>query len=122
MFLTHRTHALIVKAMNESFGLSLQSKHNEVVMFAALAERLTEEVKYERARADSLVDRLLLRDAKVAAVAPAAIAAAAERDQVTVEKLKETFAGLAEVGEMPDPGAPGEPRAVEVAGGSAVTR
>lgn len=122
MFLTHRTHDLIVKAMNESFGLSISSKHNEIVSLNKLIDRLTEEVKYERARADSLVDRLLLRDAKVAAVAPAAIAAAAERDKVTVEKLKETFAGLAEVGEMPDPGAPGEPRAVEVAGGSVVAR
>lgn len=122
MFLTHRTHDMIVKAMNESFGLSLSSKHNETVMLSALIDRLTEEVKYERARADSLVDRLLLRDAKVAAVAPAAIAAAAERDKVAVEKLKETFAGLAEVGEMPDPTAPGEPRAIEVAGGSVVAR
>lgn len=122
MFLTHRTHDLIVKAKDESFSLSLASKQNEVVMLKSLIERLTEEVKYERARADSLVDRLLLRDAKVAAVAPAAIAAAAERDKVAVEKLKETFAGLAEVGEMPDPGAPGEPRAVEVAGGSVVAR
>lgn len=120
MFLSQRFFDLLIKAKDESLSLSLASKQNEIVLLKQLVDRLEGEIKYERARADSLVDRLLLRDARVAAVAPAAIAAAAERDKVAVEKLKETFAGLAEVGEMPDPGAPGEPRAVEVAGGSAV--
>lgn len=119
MFITNRILDLIVKTKDESYGIALGAKQNEIVALTARIEVLAEEVRYERARADGLVDRLLMRDAKVAAVAPAAIAAAAERDKVAVKKLEETFAGLAEVGEIPESR---EPRAFDVAGGSAVTR
>lgn len=119
MFLTRGTFDLIVKTKDESYAIALGAKQNEIIALNARLEVLAEEVHYERHRADGLVDRLLMRDAKVAAVAPAAVAAAAERDKVAVERLKETFAGLAEVGEIPEPK---EPRAFDVAGGSAVTR
>lgn len=119
MFLTQGTFDLIVKTKDESYAIALGAKQNEIISLNARLEVLGEEVRYERHRADGLVDRLLMRDANVAAVAPAAVAAAAERDKVAVERLKETFAGLGEVGEIPEPR---EPRAFDVAGGSAVTR
>ena len=122
MFLSAHVFDLLVKAKDDSFAIAIGAKENEIASLRERIETLTEEVSYERHRADGLVDRLLMRDAKVAAVAPAAVAAAAERDKVAVARLKETFAGLAEVGEMPSPDAPGEPRAFDVAGGSVVAR
>ncbi len=119
MFLSDRVFDILMKAKDEAFSIAIGAKENEIHSLTERIETLTDEVKYERSRADALVDRLLTRDAKVAAVAPAAVAAAAERDKVVAERLKETFAGLAEVGEIPEPK---EARAFEVAGGSAVTR
>ena len=119
MFITNRMLDLIVKTKDESFGLSLSSAHNEITLLNRLVDRLDGEVKYERARADALVDRLLMRDARVAAVAPAAVAAAAERDKVVTDRFREAFEGLNDVGEAP---VASEPRAFDIAGGSAVAR
>ena len=119
MFLTQRILDLIVTTKNEAFAIALGAKENEIISLKSRIEVLSGEVKYERARADSLVDRLLVRDAKVSAVAPVAVAAAAERDKVAVERLKKTFEGLADVGDIPEQK---EPRAFEIAGGLAVTR
>lgn len=112
-----------VKALGESRELVVAAKQCEIDSLKSRVESLEAALKYERARADALVDRLLVRDAKVAAVAPAAVAAATEKDLAEGKKravLTEIFDKLAETGQEPPPG---EPRAFEFAGGGqAVTR
>jgi len=81
----------------------LETKGTEVILLRSRINELEQAVKYERAKADSLYDRLLIRDAKVAPVASVAVAlAAAEaanpRKSMT-EELSRVFDQLASVGE-----------------------
>lgn len=120
MFITRSILDLVVRTKDECFAIAIGAKENEVIQLRQINTGLSEALRYERARADALVDRLLTRDAKVSAVAPHAIAAAVERDEVAVKALKEAFSGLAEVGEIPEAK---EARAFDFAGGgSAVAR
>lgn len=110
-------HALALAAFNQSHEIAVGALRNEVVELKKINEALSAALRGERSRADGLVDRLLVRDAKVAAVAPAAIAAATHVDEQTVARLREAFSGLADVGEVPPAS---EHRAFEIGGGSAV--
>lgn len=106
-----------VRVLGESRELVLAAKQCEVDALKAALSTAEAALKYERSRADALVDRLLVRDAKVAAVAPAAVAAATEHDVLEGKKravISEIFDHLAETGAEPPAG---EPRAFDFAGG-----
>lgn len=106
-----------VRVLGESRELVVAAKQCEIDALKAQLSTAEAALKYERARADALVDRLLVRDAKVAAVAPAAVAAAVESDIALGKKRDEVqkiFDNLATVGAEPPPG---EPRAFTFAGG-----
>lgn len=105
-------------AMGEAHKLVIEAKEVEVSILRKQVAELGEALRYERARADNLVDRLLVRDAKVAAVSPAAIEIAKAKDEETYKRLKETFEQLNDVGMAPV--SVKEPRAFEMAGGSVV--
>ena len=105
-------------AIGQAHEQVLEAKQIEVEALKRMLADLGEQIRYERARADSLVDRLLVRDAHVAAVSPVAIAAAKMRDEETVKRLRETFEQMNDVGVAPASVA--EARAFELAGGSAV--
>lgn len=122
MFITDRVLNIILKAKDEAFALAIAAKDHEIEVFKAANSRLIEELNYERAKADGLVDRLLVRDAKVAAVAPAAIEAGKLKDAVAVQRFKEVeklFDSLGDIGgEVPAPDA----RTFTIAGGNVVSR
>ena len=113
-----RAFEAAVKVLGEARDLIVAAKQAEIDSLRDRVSRLEDDVRYERARADALVDRLLVRDAKVAAVAPAAIAAAAEMDVENAKKrdvIQQAFDQLTETaGDIP---APTELRAHEFAGG-----
>ena len=80
MFVTDRVLDIILKSKDESYLLAVSAKdashalavaslQNEILGLKRTATILEEQLRYERARADGLVDRLLVRDARVAAVA-----------------------------------------------------
>lgn len=128
MLIARQNLDLILKAHDRAFETSIQAlgdardlvvaaKQCEIDRLQARVDALEKALAYERARADALVDRLLVRDAKVAAVALAAVAAATEKDLAmgkTRNAIQEVFDKLADLGEPP---APGEPRAFDFAGG-----
>lgn len=128
MFVTDRVLDIILKAKDESYLLAISAKdashalavaslQNEIAGLRRTATLLEEKLKYESARADGLVDRLLVRDAHVAAVAPTAVAAAAYKDEKAVEKLKEIFDEMNSAGvDFPEK----DQRAFEMAGGTAI--
>lgn len=131
MFLTQRILDLVVKtkddahatalaAVDASHRVALGALDNEIQALKRLINQLNEQLSYERAKSDGLVDRLLVRDAKVAAVAPAAVEIAKHKDEQAVQKLKELFDGLNDV--TADIPAPKDLRAFDLAGGSAVGR
>lgn len=110
-----------VKSLRDAYELALGAKESEVAALKRQVEDLEQRLKYERSRADALVDRLLVRDAKVLAVAPAAVEAARQKDEVAVKRLTEAFEQLNGVGEIPPAVMGAEPRKVEFAGkGAAV--
>lgn len=114
MFITDRVLDLIVKTKDSCFEIALGAKENEIRYLKNTLEKLEEELSYERHRADALCDRLLVRDARVASVSPAAVELAKHKDEVAVKALRETFEGLNDVGEIPPPT---ESRAFSFAGG-----
>ena len=128
MFVTDRVLDIILKAKDESYLLAVSAKdashalavaslQNEIVGLKRTATTLEEQLKYERARADGLVDRLLVRDARVAAVAPSAVAAAVYKDEKAAEQLKKIFDEINMVGvDFPAK----EQRAFDMAGGTAI--
>src|SRR3990167_8413395 len=100
MFLTYKILDLVVKTKDDAYAIALSAfdsshrialgaKETEIEALTRTIVDLTAQLKYERARADNLVDRLLVRDAQVAAVAPAAVEIAKHKDEVAVKKLKE---------------------------------
>lgn len=110
-------HALVVQALNASHALALGAQANEIAALKKTLEDLNTQLRYERARADNLVDRLLIRDAKVAAVAPAAVEIAKFKDEQAVKKLHAVFDQLNDIAtEIPAR----ETRAFDMAGGTAV--
>lgn len=113
-------YALALSAFNESHNLSMNAKESEIRSLKEINAGLSEALKYERARADALVDRLLQKEAHVAAVAPLAAHVAKHQDEAAVKKLNEIFESLNDVGEVPPPSRGAEGRAFEMAGGSAV--
>ncbi len=129
MFITDRVLDIILKAKDESYLLAVSAKdashalavaslQNEILGLKRTATILEEQLRYERARADGLVDRLLVRDARVAAVAPSAVAAAVHKDAESVKVLSKIFDEINLTGvDLP----PSEQRAVDVAGGTAVS-
>lgn len=128
MFVTDRVLDIILKAKDESFLLTISSKdeshalavaslQNEIIGLKQMAIILEEKLKYESARADGLVDRLLVRDARVAAVSPSAVAAAVHKDAKGAEVLRKIFDEINSAGvDFPAP----EQRSFEIAGGVAV--
>lgn len=107
-----------VKALGEVRELVVAAKQAEIDALRAQISRLEKDLAYEKSRGDALVDRLLVRDAHVAAVAPVAVAAAAERDVETAKKrsqVQAVFDELATIGDLP-PARP-EARAFEFPGG-----
>lgn len=96
-----------VADMNKQLTDALRQAHTtEVVVLRSRIHELEEQVKYERAKADSLYDRLLIRDAKVAPVQAVALAAATaeakDPKKNITEELSRVFDQLASVGEAPD--------------------
>lgn len=128
MFITQKILDLVVKTKDESFALSINAvdiahrlavgaQANEIVALKNTVDDLRGQLKYERARGDGLVDRLLVRDARVAAVAPAAVAAAVYKDEQAAQKLKVIFDEINSAGvDFPSH----DNRVVEMAGGKAV--
>lgn len=112
-------YALALSAFNESHQIAIGAKENEIRYLKTTLEEVRKKLDYERAKSDGLVDRLLVRDAQVAAVSPAAVELAKHKDVEAIKVLRDTFAGLNDIGEI---SAPKEPRAFELAGGSAVKR
>lgn len=124
MFITDRVLNIILKAKDEAFALAIAAKDHEIEVFRTANSRLIEEIRYEKAKADGLVDRLLVRDAKVLAVSPQAVEAGILKDKVAVEKFKEIdklFNELNDVGSDFPSDAPTDQRSFAMAGGSAVS-
>lgn len=114
---TRTTVDFIVSTLVEARDLVVAAKQAEIDGLMKRVAQLEKDWAYERSRADALVDRLLVRDARVAAVAPAAVAAAVEHDLLEGRKrgaLQEIFDDVARVGEDPPPA---EARAFDFAGG-----
>lgn len=130
MFLTGKVFDIVVKTKDDAYALALAAfdashhiaigaKEVEIASLRKTIDQLSEQLSYERAKADGLVDRLLVRDAKVAAVAPAAVEVAKYKDEAAMKKLKEIFDDMNAMGaEVPAK----ENRAFDLAGGSAVVR
>lgn len=129
MFVTDRVLDIIVKTKDESYALALSAfnsshelaiaaKENEIRYLKSTLEDTRSALAHANAKADALMDRLLVRDAKVAAVAaavsPSNLAAAAVKDENAAEKLRVIFDSINEMGDMP---VPKENRAFEFAGG-----
>ena len=118
MFFSRYSLDVIVKTKDEALVIIVAAKQSEINSAHDEIDRLREELEYERHRADALVDRLLVRDARVAAVAPAALAAAAQMDKETLARAK----AVADVMNEPAGAIPSEfnpaagPRAFEFAG------
>ena len=118
MFIPQRVFDILINALDQGHRIALGAKECEIEVLTRTISDLAEQLKYERARADSLVDRLLVRDARVAAVAPVAIDAAKHKDAEAVKKLTEIFDSMNEMGvDVPAP----EQRAFEIAGGTAIS-
>ena len=118
MFVTDRVLDIILKAKTEAHALAVASLQNEIIGLKRTANILEEKLRYESARADGLVDRLLVRDARVAAVAPSAVAAAVHKDAEAAKVIAKIFDELNSAGqEFPGP----EQRSFEIAGGVAVS-
>ena len=118
MFVTDRVLDIIIKAKDQAYALAVASLQNEISGLKRTANILEEKLRYESARADGLVDRLLVRDAHVAAVAPSAVAAAVHKDAEAVKKLTEIFDEMNSAG-VDSPAR--EQRAFDMAGGTAVS-
>ena len=117
MFIPEKVFNLLMTAKDDSYKLALGAKEVEIDVLMRTISDLSEQLKYEKARSDGLVDRLLVRDARVAAVAPSAVAAAQYKDAEAVKKLTEIFSSMNEMGvEVPAP----EQRTFEIAGGKVV--
>lgn len=115
-----QSYALALSAFNSAHDLAMGAAQSEIRALKLQVEDLVGQLKYERARADRLVDRLLERDARVAAVAPMAEHVAKHQDAEAVKVLDKIFHSINEVGQ--DVNIPTEGRAFEMAGGSAVER
>lgn len=119
MFITNRILDLVVTTKDDCYAIALGAKENEIRYLKDSIEELSAQLKYERSRADGLVDRLLVRDARVAAVSPAAIEIAKHKDEQAVSKLKAIFDDMNAMGaDIPSK----DTRAFDLAGGSAVAR
>ena len=117
MFITDRVLDIILKAKDDAHALAVASLQNEIIGLKRTANILEEKLRYESARADGLVDRLLVRDARVAAVAPSAVAAAVHKDAEGAKVLRKIFDEMNSAGvDFP----PQDSRSFEVAGGTAV--
>lgn len=133
MFISERVFDVVVKTKDDAFAVALSAfyeshkialgaKEVEIEALKRTIDDLVAQLAYERAKSDGLVDRLLVRDAKVAAVSPVAIEIAKHKDKEAVKKLAEIFDNLNDIAADPPP-APQGNRAFEFSGGgSAVTR
>lgn len=109
-----------VAAYAEAFNVSLSAKQDEVAILKRQIADIEEQVRYQTARADALVDRLLLRDAKVYPVQPIAAEQAKKQQEAAIKALSEIGDQLAQVGED-EPGTL-EPREHVFAGGASGIR
>ena len=117
MFIPQRVFDILINALDQGHRIALGAKECEIEVLTRTISDLAEQLKYERARADSLVDRLLVRDARVAAVAPVALDVAKHKDSEAVKKLTEIFSSMNEMGaDIPAP----QQRTFEMAGGTVV--
>lgn len=114
--------ALALSAFNEAHSLVIGAKESEIRVLKLQVEDLAGQLKYEKSRGDALVDRLLQKEAHVAAVAPLAAHVARKQDEDAVagmSKIKVIFDELNSVSDsIPPPR--GEGRAFTMAGGTAV--
>lgn len=113
-------YALALSAFNGAHDLAISSKESEIRSLRAQVEDLTGQLKFEKARGDALVDRLLQKEAHVAAVAPLAAHVAKHQDDEAVKRLKVVFDQMGDMGDIPPPREMAEGRAFSMAGGSAV--
>lgn len=108
--------ARALDAMQTGYETGMEAKCSEVGMLRGELEKALEQARYERQRADALVDRLLERDARVAAVAPEARALADAKTVQSVKTVEKLFDEINLAGEdLPDRIA--EPQITEFAGG-----
>jgi cell division septum initiation protein DivIVA len=130
MFVTYRilemiastkdnAHALSLSAFHDAHNLAIGAKNNEIAALQQRIDELNQQLSYEKKRGDQLVDRLLQKEAHVAAVAPMAEHLVKHQDEEMVKKLKVVFDEINSVGqEVPTP----EPRVFEMAGGKAIEK
>lgn len=109
---------IIADTKDAALLLVVQAKESEIGSLKASVEKLETQIRYERARADRLVDRLLERDAHVAAVAPLAEHVVKLQDENVRAKLSEIFDQMNEMGDTPPPRvASADGRVYRMAGG-----
>lgn len=119
MLLTSGILDLVVRTKDSAQELILAAKESEIRSLKNQIENLEAQLKYERVKSDGLVDRLLVRDAHVAAVAPAAVELSKQKDEQAAARLKVVFDQLNDIG---DAVPVRDPRAFDLAGGTAVSR
>lgn len=114
-----------LEAQKQLTAALLETKAVEAALLRSRIQELEQLVKYERAKADGLYDRLLIRDAKVAPVQAVALAQATaeakDPKKNITEELSRVFDQLAGVGESDEP--PHIPMEVNTfaGGGSAIS-
>ena len=97
-----RGYEVAVAALKEAHQIALQALSTENIVLRKIVHDQHEELNLEKARNQALVDRLLVRDAKVFPVQPIAQEAvkAMEADRVRITKvLDDVFAQTNTVGE-----------------------
>jgi hypothetical protein len=80
----------------------IEAKNVEIRFLMEKVRALEKAAAYERERADQLVDRLLVKDAKVAPIASmsqAAVQSASELDRKKMEEMEGVFNSINDVGE-----------------------
>jgi len=113
------SYALALSAFHDAHNLAIGAKGNEIISLQQRINELKEQLSYEKKRGDHLVDRLLQKEAHVAAVAPMAEHLVKHQDEEMVKKLKVVFDEINSVGqEVPTP----ESRVFEMAGGKAIEK
>lgn len=101
----------------ESFKLALSAKETEVAFLKRQIADLQQSIRYESKRADALVDRLLIRDAKVFPVQPLAEEQAKKEQEAVFAKLQEVMDEVNMTGEDV-PEIPAAPQQTTFAGGA----
>ena len=129
MFLTQRILGLVAQTKDDAYAVALAALHQarelavsakqaEIARLDAQISDLKEELRYEKKRGDTLVDRLLQKEARIAAVAPVAEHVVKHQDAEAVKRLKVVFDEINSMDAHIPPVSEG--RAFEMAGGTKV--